>query len=296
VRTIEKNGEWTYSISVPVWPDGKDCLSGSVEVDPDHQVVEINEDNNRFSGQICNPAAQGNLPDFRIKSFSLASYPPSKYLIELANDGGEFKGQVKVKFIAMDRLSGGELAYEKVVTTCYDTFAAHGTYGFVAELVNLSDYPGVCSGAFGLTVDPNKEIMEAKEDNNFLEKSFYAKEWGGDWRAIHPAEVRIGKANLWSLKDWGTRILPFEETNVSVPLRNCRSKGMAHTVVFRFDGSELARFSGIHLNAGESKAMLFTIHVPRRSELKPLTIHVLDEVRDHVNPDSPDFQAQVRVD
>jgi len=296
VRTIEKNGEWTYSLSVPAWPEGIECLPGSISVDPAHQVVESNEDNNRFNGPVCNPAWQSALPDFRVESFSYVSNPPGNYLIKLANDGAEFRGQVKVRVIAMDKLMGGELAYEKTVTTCQATFPAHGTYGFVSELVNLEKYPGVCSGAFGLVVDPGKEIPEANEKNNFLEQPFFSKEWGGNWRSIHPAEVRIGKSNLWLLQDGGTRVLPSEETNVSVPLRNCRPKGMDLTVVFRFDGSELARFRGIRMNAGESKAMLFTIHVPRRSELKPLAIHVLDEVHDDVNPASPDFQALVRVD
>jgi len=54
VRTIEKNGEWTYSVVVPTWPEGTECLPGSITVDPTHQVVESDEENNRFNGPICN--------------------------------------------------------------------------------------------------------------------------------------------------------------------------------------------------------------------------------------------------
>ena len=197
----------------------------------------------------------------------------------------------------MDKLSGGELTYDKTVSTCYETFAAHGTYGFIAELVTLEDYPGVCSGAFGLAVDPDREIAEANEDNNGFEKSFFAREWGGNWRAIHPAEVRIGKANLLPLQDGGTGVLPFEDVNVSVPLRNCCSKGMNHQVIFRFAGSEIARFNSVYLSSGASKALLFAIHVPRTPEFKSLEIFVLNEIDSQmVAGKVPDFKAQVRVD
>jgi len=296
VRTIEKNGEWTYSISVPAWPDGKDCLPGSVEVDPKHQVVESNEDNNRFNGPICNPNWQSALPDFRVESFSYVSNPPHNYLIKLANDGAEFRGRVKVRVIAMDKLIGGSLAYEKTVMTCEATFPAHGTYGFISELVNLDDYPGVCSGGFGLVVDPTNEIPEANEKNNFLEQPFFSKEWGGNRRSIHPAEVRIGKTNLWLLKEGQQRVLPFEETNVSISIRNCRPWKQNMKVVFLFDGREISRANSGTLPAGGSHSAIYTIQVPRTPDFKSLAIHVLDEVSDFVNPNFPDFQAWVRVD
>lgn len=292
VRTMEKNGESTCSISVPGWPDGIDCLPGSVEVDPKHAIVESNEDNNRFSGQICNPAVQGNLPDFRIKSFTPLC---PDYSIELANDGGEYSGKVHIKIIAMDKLAGGQVAFSEVVSTCDKQVAAHSTVSLVSKLFDMIDYPGVCSFTFGLLVDPDREIPEANEDNNFFEKTLFANEGGGIWRQVYPQEVRIGKSNLYPLPAGGTRILPSETVNIQVPLQNCHSRGMAYQIVFHFAGREIARFDNLFLKSCEKKEPLCTIHLTRQPEFKPLEIFVLDE-DDPKLYRVPDFEAQVRVD